>query len=163
MLDVGGGLGVPEKPGHARLDLGEVGALLASFREVHPEYELWMEPGRYLVATAGVLLARVTQTKTKGEIQYVGVDAGMNSLIRPALYGSHHEIVNLSRLDEPRTLVANVVGPICESGDTFGYARRLAAGTSEGDILLIATAGAYGRSMASNYNLREPAAEKLIP
>ena len=72
-----------------------------------------------------MLLARVTQTKGKGDVRYVGVATGMNSLIRPALYGAHHEIVNLSRLDEPATEIVNVVGPICESGDELGTDRLL--------------------------------------
>ena len=113
------------------------------------------------MARAGVLLARVTQLKGKGESLYVGVDTGMNSLIRPALYGAYHEIVNLTRLDEPPQQVADVVGPICESGDVLGAERRLPV-TEEGDVLLIASAGAYGRAMSSWYNLREPAAERLL-
>jgi len=108
-----------------------------------------------------VLLAQVTQLKGKGEVQYVGVATGMNSLIRPALYGAHHEIVNLSRLDDFATEVVNVVGPICESGDQLGLDRLLPP-TQEGDVLLIATAGAYGRAMSSRYNLRDPAPEFLI-
>lgn len=160
-LDVGGGLGVPTRPGGPGLDLEAVDASLGQARAAHPAYELWMEPGRFLVAEAGVLLARVTQTKRKGDILYVGIDAGMNSLLRPALYGAWHEIVNLSRLDEPPACIATVVGPICESGDTLGRARELPA-TAEGDVLLIATAGAYGHAMASNYNLRKPAAEVLL-
>ena len=114
-----------------------------------------------MVATAGVLLARVTQLKQKGDFHYVGVDAGMNSLIRPALYGAYHEIVNLSRLEEDANFVANIVGPICETGDTFGYSRRLPK-PEEGDVLLIATAGAYGRTMSSEYNLRRPAIERFL-
>ena len=139
-------------------------ALNASLREVRAEYpgfSLWIEPGRFLVARAGVLLARVTQVKQKADLTYVGVETGMNSLIRPALYGAYHEIVNLTRLDEPRTEVAHVVGPICESGDTLGYARSLPA-TGEGDVLLVATVGAYGRAMSSSYNSREPARECLL-
>ena len=97
----------------------------------------------------------------KGEVRYVGVTTGMNSLIRPALYGAHHEILNLTRLDDLATEVVNVVGPICESGDTLGTDRLLPP-TQEGDVLLIATAGAYGRAMSSTYNLREPAKEFLI-
>jgi diaminopimelate decarboxylase/aspartate kinase len=120
-----------------------------------------MEPGRFLVAEAGVLLCRVTQVKTKGEVRYVGVDVGMNSLIRPALYGAHHEIVNLSKLGQPRTEVVHVVGPICETGDTLGHARRLPP-TEEGDVIMIADTGAYGRVMASHYNRRPPAAETVL-
>jgi diaminopimelate decarboxylase/aspartate kinase len=103
----------------------------------------------------------VTQTKRKGSVQYVGVDAGMNSLIRPALYEAWHEIVNLSRLGEPATDLVQIVGPICESGDVLGANRRLPT-CREGDVLLIAQAGAYGRVMASCYNLREPAAEIVL-
>lgn len=160
-LDVGGGLSVAEKPGKMGVDLGAVDEKLGAFRRSHPQFGLWVEPGRYLVAEAGVILARVTQLKRKGDVRYVGVDVGMNSLIRPALYGAWHSIVHLGRLDEAPSVVANVVGPICESGDTLGYNRRLPE-TREGDVLLIGTAGAYGRSMASFYNLRAPAREVVL-
>jgi diaminopimelate decarboxylase/aspartate kinase len=160
-LNVGGGLGIPEKPGQEPLDLDAVAEGLASFRDHHPELELWMEPGRYVVAEAGVLLARVTQTKGKDEVAYVGLSTGMNSLLRPALYGSWHEIVNLTRLGEPAVGLAQVVGPICESGDRLGVDRPLPR-TREGDVILIATAGAYGRAMASEYNLRPPAEEVVL-
>jgi bifunctional diaminopimelate decarboxylase / aspartate kinase len=91
----------------------------------------------------------------------VGIATGMNSLIRPALYGAYHEIVNLTRLDEAATEVVNVVGPICESADVLGHDRLLPP-SHEGDILLIATAGAYGHAMSSHYNLRDPAPELFI-
>ncbi len=160
VLDLGGGLGVPSRPDDEVLDLAALGAALAEVRQAYPQFALWMEPGRYLVAEAGVLIARVTQLKHKGDVRYVGIDAGMNSLIRPALYEAWHEIVNLSRLDEPATQLAQVVGPICESGDILGSNRRLPE-CREGDVLLIAEAGAYGAVMASRYNLREPAAEHV--
>ena len=128
---------------------------------MHPGLEIWIEPGRYMIAAAGVLLARVTQLKSKGEVRYVGIATGMNSLIRPALYGAYHEIVNLTRLDEPLEHLVNVVGPICESGDILGHDRLLPA-TQEGDVLLIANVGAYGQVMSSRYNLREPAVEVCI-
>lgn len=153
VLDVGGGLGIPEKPGIDRLDLAAVDAELAEVRAAWPHLSIWMEPGRYIVAEAGVLLARVTQRKDKSIIRYVGVDAGMHSLIRPALYGAYHHIVNLTQIDAPAEETVNVVGPICESGDVLGRERRLPR-AEEGDVLLIATAGAYGRVMASEYNLR---------
>lgn len=120
-----------------------------------------MEPGRFLVAEAGVLLARVTQTKSKGPVHYVGLGTGMNSLIRPALYGSYHEIVNLSRLDAPPETTVEVVGPICETGDVLGRSRRLPE-TRPGDVLLIAKTGAYGASMSNHYNLRTPAGEVIL-
>ncbi len=161
VLDLGGGLGVPERAGQTGLDLREVGSSLREVKRAQPRYELWVEPGRFLVARAGVLLARVTQVKQKGEVQYVGVDAGMNSLIRPALYGAYHEIVNLTRLGHEATTVANVVGPICETGDTLGYNRSMPQ-AREGDVLVVTTVGAYGRSMSSRYNLREPAEEVVL-
>jgi diaminopimelate decarboxylase/aspartate kinase len=122
-----------------------------------------MEPGRYLVADAGVLIAKVTQTKGKGhgQIRYLGVDTGMNSLIRPALYEAWHEIVNLTRLDEPATSLFQVVGPICESGDVLGTDRRLPE-PQEGDVVLVAQAGAYGKVMSSPYNLRDEAEEIIL-
>lgn len=160
-LNLGGGLGVPDRPGQPELDVAALGAALAEFRVLHPRFELWLEPGRFLVAAAGVLLARVTQLKGKGAVQYLGVATGMNSLIRPALYGAYHEIVNLTRLDEPPDQLCNVVGPICESGDVLGHGRLLPR-SFEGDILLIANTGAYGHAMGSNYNLRAPAEELLI-
>ena len=160
-LNVGGGFGVPEKPGTQPLDLDQLSHSLQEFHEACPRFELWVEPGRFLVAESGVLLARVTQIKHKGSACYVGVEAGMNSLIRPALYGSYHRVVNLSRLDAPAAITAEIVGPICETGDILGRARRLPH-TEEGDVLLIANAGAYGRVMSSDYNMRAPAAEIML-
>ena len=162
ILNLGGGIGVPEEPGQHPVDLHALDLELRRFKSSNPSFELWLEPGRYLVATAGVLLARVTQTKGKGDKRYVGVATGMNSLIRPALYGARHEIVNLTRLDEPAVQVCTVVGPICESGDELGRDRALPR-CEEGDVLLIANAGAYGHAMASHYNLRPPAPELVVP
>lgn len=160
-LDLGGGLGVPERPGQAPLDLQALDAGLARVREAHPGIALWLEPGRYLVALAGVLLARVTQLKRKGPVAYVGVETGMNSLLRPALYGAWHDVVNLTRWGEAPSQPVSVVGPICESADTLGRDRMLPP-TQEGDMLLIDVTGAYGRAMSSRYNLREPAEEVVI-
>lgn len=157
-IDLGGGLGVPEKPGDKPLDLAAVDALLAEVRESYPQYELWLEPGRYFVAQSGVLLTHVTQVKGKGEMKYIGVGTGMNSLIRPALYGAYHEIVNLSRADEAPSETVTVVGPICETGDRLGSDRLLPV-SQEGDVVLIANAGAYGRVMSSEYNKRAIAEE----
>jgi diaminopimelate decarboxylase/aspartate kinase len=161
VLDLGGGLGVPEREGDAPLDLVALDRSLADVRAALPGYELWLEPGRYLVSDAGVLLARVTQTKQKAGARFVGVATGMNSLIRPALYGAYHRIVNLTRLGEPGHELVTVVGPICESGDRLGRDRLLPE-TREGDVLLIANAGAYGYAMSSRYNLREPAEELVL-
>ncbi|MBN8280155.1 MAG: bifunctional aspartate kinase/diaminopimelate decarboxylase [Gammaproteobacteria bacterium] len=160
-LDLGGGLGVPEKSGQRPLDLAAVDRGIAEIRAARPGLEVWLEPGRYLVAEAGVLVATVTQTKGKGQVQYVGISTGMNSLIRPALYGAFHEIANLSRWGEPAKQVVTIVGPICESGDRLG-ADRLLPRCTEGDVLAIANAGAYGYVMSSRYNMREPAVEIAI-
>jgi len=160
-LNIGGGYGVPARPDEAPLDLAAVAAGLAEVKTAYPQFELWSEPGRFLVADAGVLLARVNQTKRKAGFRYVGVDAGMHTLIRPALYEAYHDIVNLSRLDGDATELAQIVGPICESGDVLGSNRRIAE-AHEGDVLLIAQAGAYGAAMASDYNLRERAKETVL-
>ncbi len=160
-IDIGGGLGVPSHPGEARLDIPALDRVLREVKAAYPHYQLWMEPGRYLVADAGVLLAKATQQKGKGALRYLGLDTGMNSLIRPALYDAWHEIVNLTRLHEPATALYQVVGPICESGDVLGSDRRLPE-AAEGDVILIAQAGAYGKVMSSHYNLREEAGEVIL-
>jgi diaminopimelate decarboxylase/aspartate kinase len=161
VIDLGGGIGVPEQLGHSEIDLDKLDRGVAALAKRFAHLEFWMEPGRFLVAKSGVLVAVVTQLKGKGDIQYVGIATGMNSLIRPALYGSHHDIRNLTRLDDPMSHRVNVVGPICESADQLGSDRWLPQ-TREGDVLLIATCGAYGYAMASNYNLRPPAPEFMI-
>ena len=157
-LNLGGGLGVVDRSSQQPLDMQAVNESLREIKKALPKLDLWMEPGRFLVARSGVILAKVTQTKRKGDMYYIGIETGMNSLIRPALYGSYHEIVNLSRFDDSHKIMANIVGPICESGDTLGYARLLPE-TQEGDVILIANAGAYGHCMSSSYNHRQPAAE----
>jgi bifunctional diaminopimelate decarboxylase / aspartate kinase len=161
VVDLGGGIGVPEQLGHGEIDLSNLDRGVAQLAQRFPGIEFWMEPGRFLVAKAGVLVAVVTQLKGKGDVQYVGIATGMNSLIRPALYGAHHDIRNLTRLDAPMSHRVNVVGPICETADQLGADRWLPQ-TEEGDVLLIATCGAYGYAMASNYNRRPPAAEFMI-
>jgi bifunctional diaminopimelate decarboxylase / aspartate kinase len=161
VIDLGGGIGVPEQAGHSEIDLGHFDRAVAGLARDFPHIEFWMEPGRYLVAKAGVLVAVVTQLKGKGDVQYVGIATGMNSLIRPALYGAHHDIRNLSRLGEPMSHRVNIVGPICESADQLGADRWLPA-TAEGDVLLIATCGAYGYAMSSYYNRRPAAREFMI-
>ena len=161
VLDLGGGLGVPDRPGRPGLDLDGLDRALGRFKTAHPGFELWLEPGRFLVAEAGVLLLRVTQLKGKGNHVYVGVDGGMNTLLRPALYGAYHPIFNLDKLHESSAIVADVVGPICETGDVLGRSRRLPQ-CAEGDLMLVATAGAYGASMASTYNTRPLPNEHLL-
>jgi len=164
VLDLGGGMGVPDRIGQPSLDVKLMDRLLEEMIGSLPAehgIEVWLEPGRYLVAESGVLLARVTQLKSKGQHHYLGLETGMNSLIRPALYGAFHEIVNLSRLEEPAIQNYSVVGPICESGDVLGESRYLPV-SKEGDLVLIANAGAYGRVMSSHYNRRDPAEEIIF-
>jgi bifunctional diaminopimelate decarboxylase / aspartate kinase len=161
VVDLGGGIGVPEQAGQSGIDLAALDAGVAHLKRQFPRIEFWMEPGRFIVARAGVLVAVVTQLKSKGEVRYVGIATGMNSLIRPALYGAHHDIRNLSRIDAPLTDKVTVVGPICETADQLGSDRWLPS-TEEGDVLLIANCGAYGYAMGSHYNRRPPAAEFVI-
>ena len=158
ILNLGGGLGLAEKPGQQPLDMAVLDASLLAVKSRYPNLALWLEPGRFLVAESGVILAKVTQCKEKGKVRFIGIATGMNSLLRPALYGSYHHIVNLTRLNQENTGFAHVVGPICESGDTLGY-DRLFPDTHENDVMLIANTGAYGHCMSSFYNLRPPAQE----
>ncbi|MFI4962490.1 MAG: bifunctional aspartate kinase/diaminopimelate decarboxylase [Legionellales bacterium] len=160
-INLGGGLGIVEKPGQHPIDFAAMDASLLAVKSRYPGLKLMLEPGRFFVAESGVILAKVTQCKEKGKVRFIGIETGMNSLIRPSLYGAYHEIVNLSRLHEEKSGFSHIVGPICESGDTLGYDRLLPV-TKEGDILLIANTGAYGHCMSSHYNLRPPAIELVL-
>ena len=118
-----------------------------------------MEPGRLIAANAGVLVSRVTYVKEGEARKFLILDAGMNDLIRPAMYDAHHEIVSLR--EGLAGSLYDVVGPVCESSDLFGRDRRLPQ-MKDGDLVAILTAGAYGAVMASAYNARPPAAEVLV-
>ncbi len=165
-VDLGGGLGVPYKPGERQVDLDAFFGELVSFikgeleRRDLGEPELWFERGRFLVAEASVLLTRVTTVKRNPKRKFVGVDAGFNTLVRPAMYGSYHHILAASAMDAPEEVV-DVYGPLCESGDLFARDRRLPQ-VSEGALLAIMNAGAYGFSMASRYNSRPLPAEVMV-
>ncbi|MDF1645543.1 MAG: bifunctional aspartate kinase/diaminopimelate decarboxylase [Legionellaceae bacterium] len=161
VINLGGGLGIVDKPSQHPLDLSAFDASLKAVQSQDPRFSFWLEPGRFFVAESGVILAHVTQCKSKGRVRFIGIDTGMNSLIRPMLYGAYHEIVNLSRLTEEKTGFAHIVGPICESADTLGYDRLLPE-THEGDVILIANTGAYGYCMGSSYNMRPPAEEVIL-
>ena len=161
-IDIGGGLPVPYLPDAEPFDLEAWAADLATIRAAYPQFALAVEPGRYLVAEAGVLLVSATQVVSKDGVLRVGCDAGMNALLRPALYDAYHHVANLSRAGDPDEATFDVVGPVCESGDVLGRARRLPAATAPGDILLLADAGAYGMAMANTYNLRALPAEDVI-
>ncbi|MBA2657895.1 MAG: bifunctional aspartate kinase/diaminopimelate decarboxylase [Tatlockia sp.] len=161
ILNLGGGLGIVEKPNQQALNLAALDEGLLALKASFKDLSFWLEPGRFFVAECGVILAKVTQCKLKGKTRFIGIETGMNSLLRPALYGAYHEIVNLSRLKEDKTEFAHIVGPICESGDTLGYDRLLPK-TQENDVILIANTGAYGHCMSSNYNLRLAAKEVIL-
>ena len=152
-VDVGGGFGVPYRPDEDPLDLDAVAdATRDALADV--DAELVVEPGRFFVADAGVLLTEVNTVKRTDGPTLAGVDAGMTTLLRPALYGAHHEVRALARdaHDRPARTVT-VVGPICESTDVLAERRRLPR-PERGDLLAVGNAGAYGVEMASQYNSR---------
>jgi diaminopimelate decarboxylase len=157
-LDLGGGLGIRysrENPPAAR---DYVHALC---RQVGlRKQRILIEPGRALVGNAGLLLTRVEYLKHSSDRNFAIVDAAMNDLMRPALYGAYHEILPLISRNGRDTKTYQVVGPVCETGDFLGHDRDLAL--SEGDLLAVMSAGAYGMSMSSNYNTRPRPAEVMI-
>jgi len=162
-VDAGGGLGIAYEYAGSK----EFERQVASYaREVTQplrklDVHLLLEPGRFIVGPAGLLLTRVLYKKNNGRKRFLIVDAAMNDLIRPSLYGAHHEIVAVRAPAESKLEAVDVVGPICESGDFFAHDRKLPPG-NEGDLLAILDAGAYGMTLASNYNSRPRAAEVLV-
>ncbi|WP_252900659.1 diaminopimelate decarboxylase [Vulcanisaeta sp. JCM 14467] len=153
-FDMGGGFGIPYRPDEKPLDLNRLRILRSFFPG-----ELWVEPGRFIVGNAGYLVTRVTEVKRKGSKTYVGVDVGMNVLIRPMLYGAYHHVITCN--DSGEREVVDVVGPICENTDKLAVNRELPR-VNEGDILVILNAGAYVYSMSSNYNGRPRPAEVVV-
>jgi diaminopimelate decarboxylase len=121
----------------------------------------YIEPGRYVVCDAVVLLTTVNTVKVTPYKRFVGVDAGFNTLIRPVMYGSYHPIIVANKLNEPETETYDVAGPLCESGDFLARDRKLPK-IGEGDLLAVLNAGAYGFSMSSQYNSRPKCAEVLV-
>ncbi len=163
-LDLGSGFKVPYKPDDIATDVEDLGQQLCArmhrFNAARAvPVELWFEPGKFLVSEAGVLLVSVSLVKQTTATIFAGVDSGLNHLIRPMLYGSYHGIVNASK-PEGRKRIYTVVGYICET-DTFAFDRQLPE-VHEGDVLAFLNAGAYGYSMASNYNSRPRPAEVLV-
>lgn len=159
-VDMGGGLGVDyEDPdGNPVADFESWMKALRTCFPIGEGYRLHIEPGRAMVAQCGSLITKVVYVKKGRTKNFVIVDAGMNDLIRPALYGAYHKVENLTasycRGDNTKDCVYDVVGPICESSDVWGEGRILRQ-TRRGDLLAIRTAGAYGRTMSSRYNLRD--------
>jgi diaminopimelate decarboxylase len=160
-LDMGGGLGVPYRSGERG---ASVEAFARSLREKLEglELTLMLEPGRSIVAEAGILLTRVLLVKQNGEKTFIIVDGAMNDLIRPALYQAHHEIWPVIQpIDDAPSVSADVVGPVCETGDFFARSRELPV-VKAGELLAIRTAGAYGFVLASNYNSRPRCCELFV-
>jgi len=166
-IDIGGGLGIPYKPEDKDLDLTEFSDKIVNFFKAKvKEYGLGkpflcVEPGRYLVCDASILLTRVNTIKQTPSKKFAGVDAGFNTLIRPTMYGSYHPILVANKLAKTDKESCDVVGPICESGDVLAKDRQLPR-IEEGDLLAVLNAGAYGFSMSSQYNSRPRAAEVMI-
>ena len=163
-LDFGGGFKVAYKESDRVTNVNELGLKLGKifddFRHQHgKKLELWLEPGKYLVSEAGYLLVKTNVVKQTPTITFVGVNSGLNHLIRPMMYDAYHEIVNVTN-PKGEQKVYTVVGNICET-DTIGTDRKLSE-VREGDLLVIKNAGAYGYMMASNYNSRLRPAEVLI-
>ena len=173
-ISAGGGLSIPYRAGEPRIDTAHYFSLWDAARRQIAQarghaIELEIEPGRYLVAESGVLLAEVRAVKDMGRKHFVLVDAGFNELMRPAMYGSHHGIEVLAADGVERPVRASVVaGPLCESGDVFTQSDGGVVHTLDlpdagvGDLLVFHDAGAYGSSMSSNYNSRPLAAEVLV-
>jgi len=174
-ISVGGGLGIVYKDALASGSPEWWAAQPAERRPLTPEaygealapilaplgLEVMIEPGRFLTGNAGVLLSRVEYLKRGSGKNFLIIDAAMNDLVRPAMYDSYHEIVPLRRDTTRRALVADVVGPVCESGDCFAHDRQMQE-VGEGEHVALMSAGAYGFSMASRYNSRPLAAEVLV-
>ncbi len=165
-VDFGGGVGVPYTPEEKALDLDHFAhENITYFKEKLAEYNMgnptmFLEPGRYLVADAVTLLVKVNSVKQSYR-KFIGVNAGFNTLLRPSMYDSYHHIVDASRMSAPISQEVDVAGNVCESGDLFARDRPL-PDVQEGDVLGILNAGAYGFTMASNYNSRPLPAEVLV-
>lgn len=157
-MDLGGGLGVPYKAGDVMPSPAEYGAMVARVTQGW-DVTLMFEPGRVIAGNAGVLLTRVVRVKQGAVHPFVIVDAAMNDLARPALYGAWHDFEAVHPLN--RRMTANIVGPICETGDTFAMGRDIEAVEAD-DLAIFRTAGAYGATMASSYNSRGFVAEVMV-
>jgi diaminopimelate decarboxylase len=163
-VDAGGGLGIDYLPGSSAFDPAvSVGKYAAALERSLGglDVRLLLEPGRFLVAQAGALMARVLNVKRNGAKTFVITDAGMNDLIRPALYQAYHEIVPVIQDAASKPAIVDIVGPVCETGDFFARDRGLPE-VKEGDLVAILDAGAYGMSLSSNYNTRPRPAEVLV-
>ena len=165
-IDFGGGVGIPYTPDENIVDLDKFAEVnVELYKEKLDEYdlgkpEMYLEPGRYIVGDASVLLTRVNSVKQSYR-KFIGVDGGFHTLLRPAMYDSYHHIVNASHMERENTQSVDIAGNVCESGDLFAR-DRLMPEVDEGDVLGILNAGAYGFTMSSNYNSRPLSSEILV-
>ncbi len=162
-LDIGGGFAVPYRPTDKRFPWSKFSEMLKqAIDDLGARgYNIAIELGRYFVAEAGILLARVTDVRRAEGVLVVGTDTGVNHLIRPALYNAYHEVVIVDRACQQPMFLADIVGNLCESSDVLARG-RLVPHPQEGDIVALLNAGAYGISMASNYNMRPLPAEVVV-
>ena len=161
-IDIGGGIGVPYRPNEPEMDVNELGRdLTEMILEDTDVKKIVLEPGRYIVCDTTVLLTRCVDVKDAGIKKYIGVDAGFNTLVRPAMYESYHHVEIGNKFGKACTAKYDVVGPICESGDHLAHDRAL-PDPEEGDIIVVYDAGAYGFSMSSSYNSRPLCREVLV-
>jgi len=158
-VDIGGGLGITYNDETPPLPLEFAQALIGVVRDLGATVIL--EPGRVLVGNAGILVTRVLYTKQSPVKNFVVVDAGMNDLARPSLYGSYHAIWRVHRVSGRDDVTVDVVGPICESGDFLAKDRKLPR-FEPGELMAVMSAGAYGHTMSSNYNARPRAPEVIV-
>ena len=161
-IDIGGGIGVPYRPNEPEMDVDELGRNITEIiLEETDVRKIILEPGRYIVCDTTVLLTRCVDVKDADGKKYVGVDAGFNTLVRPAMYGSYHHVAIGNKFGKACTAKYDVAGPICETGDHLARDRVL-PNPEEGDIVVVYDAGAYGFSMSSNYNSRPLCREVLV-
>lgn len=161
-IDTGGGLGIPYKKKGTSLSVQRYAEVIKSeLNKMENPPEIIVEPGRSIVGPAGILISEVKYVKEKGEKNFVILDAGMNDFIRPSLYEARHEILSVKYIEDRAKITADVVGPVCESSDFFAKDRDI-PGVESGERLAIMDTGAYGYSMASNYNSRVRPAEVLV-
>jgi diaminopimelate decarboxylase len=167
LIDIGGGFGVPYKPKEKPIDISYFAdRIMKTFHKYVNKKELGepilcIEPGRYIVCDSTLLLTRVSSIKTTPSRTFIGVDAGFNTLIRPAMYHAYHHIIAADKLKEPFVGKYDIAGPLCESGDLLGINRSLPK-VDEGDLLAVLDTGAYGYCMSSQYNGQPRPAEVLV-
>ncbi len=158
-FDIGGGMGVKynnEEP----FDIKNFSELLVpKFERLN--CEIWFEPGRFLTANGGVLLSKILYIKKNGDKNFIITDAAMNDLLRPSIYGAYHHIQPVEKEDNRKEIIADIVGPVCESGDFLAKNREITE-MKAGDFIAVMSAGAYGMTMSSNYNARRRAPEVIV-